>query len=218
MGRLYSESIEELIGAPIMAAAEGIDYRLHAAGREDIDTRTLGSGRPFVIEIFKPKRRKLNLEHLANIINSLAAGKIKVSELKFSSKKAVRMFKSAGQSTKIYRAVVEFGREVDESELKLLNETFSNKLLSQFTPTRVAHRRAPKIRKKYIYEVEARSLQPKRAELLIRCQGGLYVKEFISGDEGRTKPSVAEVLNTEAKCVELDLLDVELKEERSGEV
>jgi tRNA pseudouridine synthase 10 len=29
---------------------------LHAAGREDIDVRMLGTGRPFVFEIINPKK------------------------------------------------------------------------------------------------------------------------------------------------------------------
>ena len=34
----------------------------HASGREDIDARMLGTGRPFVVEISKPKKRSLDLE------------------------------------------------------------------------------------------------------------------------------------------------------------
>jgi len=38
--------------------------------------------------------------------------------------------------------------------------------------------------------------------------GGLYIKELISGDDGRTKPSISEILNTPAECIELDVLEV----------
>jgi tRNA pseudouridine synthase 10 len=34
------------------------------------------------------------------------------------------------------------------------------------------------------------------------------VKELITGDEGRTTPSVAALLGTPCRCVELDVLDV----------
>jgi tRNA pseudouridine synthase 10 len=47
----------------------------------------------------------------------------------------------------------------------------------------------------------------------IQCQGGLYIKELITGDEGRTTPSVAEILNVEAKPLELDVLNVIMKKE-----
>jgi tRNA pseudouridine synthase 10 len=42
----------------------------------------------------------------------------------------------------------------------------------------------------------------------IRCQGGLYVKELVSGDEGRTIPSVASLLGNRAKTLKLDVLNV----------
>jgi tRNA pseudouridine synthase 10 len=45
-------------------------------------------------------------------------------------------------------------------------------------------------------------------ELQVRTQAGLYVKELISGDGGRTRPSAAEVLGVPAACAELDVIAV----------
>jgi len=213
-GRLYQESVEEFIGNPVMVAAEGVEFHLHAAGREDIDVRTLGTGRPFVLEVAQPKRRSLDLRELTERINMSSSGKVEITGLKPSSKEEVRRLKSEGQKEKTYRAIVEFDGEVDDSKLEKLKETFVGQPLNQLTPTRVMHRRALRTRKKYIYELETRRLQPDRAEFLIRCQGGLYVKEFISGDGGRTKPSVAEILGIPAKCVELDVLNVDVGEKK----
>jgi tRNA pseudouridine synthase 10 len=42
----------------------------------------------------------------------------------------------------------------------------------------------------------------------IRCQGGLYVKELVTGDEGRTVPSVSEILDNKARPMKLDVLSV----------
>jgi tRNA pseudouridine synthase 10 len=56
--------------------------------------------------------------------------------------------------------------------------------------------------------MRAKKLDSNRIELLVRCQGGLYVKELISGDDGRTKPSVSEVLGAGARCLELDVISV----------
>ncbi|MEM2676710.1 MAG: tRNA pseudouridine(54/55) synthase Pus10, partial [Candidatus Bathyarchaeia archaeon] len=47
-----------------------------------------------------------------------------------------------------------------------------------------------------------------KAEMRVRCQGGLYVKELVSGDEGRTTPSVSEILGQKAKPIKLDVLNV----------
>ena len=84
----------------------------------------------------------------------------------------------------------------------------ANVVIHQQTPLRVLHRRADLIREKYIYETQIKRLAPNRAEMKIRCQGGLYIKELISGDEGRTDPSVATIINVEAKPLELDVLKV----------
>jgi tRNA pseudouridine synthase 10 len=51
-------------------------------------------------------------------------------------------------------------------------------------------------------------VSPRRIEMQVRCQGGLYVKELVSGDDGRTIPSVSELLNNNAKTLKLDVLNV----------
>jgi tRNA pseudouridine synthase 10 len=86
-------------------------------------------------------------------------------------------------------------------------------LIKQQTPLRVVHRRADLIREKYIYKVKVKKVAPKQAEMIIRCQGGLYVKELVSGDKNRTNPSVAGLLGTEAQTLKLDVLKVIVKDE-----
>ncbi|HEX32361.1 MAG TPA: tRNA pseudouridine(54/55) synthase Pus10, partial [Candidatus Acetothermia bacterium] len=43
---------------------------------------------------------------------------------------------------------------------------------------------------------------------ILRSEGGLYIKELISGDEGRTTPSLSGVLGLPALVTELDVIDV----------
>jgi len=45
----------------------------------------------------------------------------------------------------------------------------------------------------------------------IRCQGGLYVKELVTGDEGRTEPNVSKIVDAKAEPLELDVLNVSVK-------
>jgi tRNA pseudouridine synthase 10 len=56
--------------------------------------------------------------------------------------------------------------------------------------------------------VNVKKLSPKKAEMKIRCQGGLYVKELVTGDGGRTVPSVSEILKNRATPMKLDVLKV----------
>ena len=73
----------------------------------------------------------------------------------------------------------------------------------------MSHRRADLIRKRRVRNLKVKKLDQERLELIIECEGGLYIKELISGDKFRTKPSVTSLLQTTAKCLELDVLDVQ---------
>jgi tRNA pseudouridine synthase 10 len=211
-GKMYPESVEELVSKPFLEAAEGEKTAFHASGREDIDARMLGSGRPFVVEISKPKKRFLDLRKLEETINDHAKGKVEVSNLRFTNKDVVRKLKKAESAQKEYRVLMEFENDVSEGDLCLLEEKLTNASIKQQTPLRVLHRRADLIREKYIYKVKVKKVSPRKAEMEIRCQGGLYVKELVSGDEGRTTPSVSELLGNKAKPIKLDVLNVIMEE------
>lgn len=207
-GKLYSESVEELISEPTLKITEGEKTAFHASGREDIDARMLGNGRPFVIEVKKPKKRFINLERLEKAINESTNGKVEVLNLHFADHDTVRKLKKAEASEKRYRVIVEFERKVSDEELKMLEKAFSGVVIRQQTPQRVLHRRANLIREKYIYKAKIKRLTPNRVEMEILCQGGLYIKELITGDDGRTTPSVEEMLKVKATPLELDVLEV----------
>jgi len=81
--------------------------------------------------------------------------------------------------------------------------------LKQQTPQRVIHRRADKVRTKTVHEVKTRLIAANKFEFIVLADGGTYIKELISGDDGRTIPSVSSILNSKATCVELDVLKVE---------
>jgi tRNA pseudouridine synthase 10 len=207
-GLLYPESVEELVSKPLLEAAEGEKTAFHASGREDIDARMLGTGRPFVVEVSKPRKRFLDLRKLKEVINVAAKDKVEVSNLRFTSKDVVRRLKKAESAQKEYRVLVEFEGDVAEENLRVVAEQLSNAVIKQQTPLRVLHRRADLTREKYIYWVKVKKVSPNRAEMQIHCQGGLYVKELVSGDEGRTVPSVSQLLGNKAKPLKLDVLNV----------
>jgi len=207
-GKMYPESVEELVSKPLLEAAEGEKTAFHASGREDIDARMLGNGRPFVIEISKPKKRFLDLKKLEGDVNANSAAKVEVSSLRFTNKDVVRRLKKAESAQKEYRVQIAFEHAISKEDLRLLEEKLSNVLVRQQTPLRVLHRRADLTREKYIYKVKVKKVSLKRAEMEIRCQGGLYVKELVSGDEGRTTPNVSELLGNRAKPLKLDVLNI----------
>ncbi|MFQ5758404.1 MAG: tRNA pseudouridine(54/55) synthase Pus10 [Candidatus Bathyarchaeia archaeon] len=207
-GKLYPESVEEIISNPTLEKTGGEETAFHAAGREDIDARMLGRGRPFVVEIKKPKKRFIDLQDLTKTINEQAEDKVKVLNLRFADKDMVRRLKKKEGAAKVYKAVVEFDRDVSDKELEILEKTLTNTMIRQQTPLRVLHRRADRVREKYIYEAKIKRSKPNRMEMRIRCQGGLYIKELITGDEGRTDPNVAEIVGAKAEPVRLDVLNI----------
>ncbi len=207
-GKMYAESVQEIVEGPFLRATMGIKASFHASGREDIDARMLGSGRPFVIEITEPKKRFLHLRKLMKEVNTEGKGKVRISRLQFADRDVVRSLKRGESTQKEYRLIMEFEHNFAAKDLSLLEERLTNALIKQQTPLRVVHRRADLTREKYIYEVNVKKMSPRKAEMKIRCQGGLYVKELVTGDEGRTVPNVSEILNNKAKPLKLDVLNV----------
>lgn len=49
--RMGESSVEESIGDIALPYFRGSGYKFHTAGREDVDVRMLGNGRPFILEV-----------------------------------------------------------------------------------------------------------------------------------------------------------------------
>ena len=212
-GKQYKTSVEELINPEFVKEAKAEDSKFHGAGREDIDVRMLGKGRPFVLELKNPKTRTLNLEKLQKKVNKRNKKKIKITNLEYSSKEQVKNLKVNAENTKkVYRALTSsfenISKEKFEVLLKKLKKEIENQNIQQRTPNRVSHRRADKIRKKKIYQIEGKFIKPKVYEFIIESQGGTYIKELINGDNGRTTPSITEIFGFPLECKKLDVLKI----------
>ena len=208
-GKQYPESVEELLSEVVLKHTNGYEAKFHGAGREDIDVRMLGTGRPFVLEIKEPKIRKINLEKIAEEVAVSAKGKTEYLNLKFTERKRKAEIKVSSPDTyKVYRALVKCEDDIKEEDLEKLQTLH---MIQQRTPIRVSHRRADKIREKEVKNIEAKFIDSKTFEMIIKTEGGLYIKELISSDEGRSNPSVTEVLGTQAICAELDVIEVGIK-------
>ncbi|PWB51027.1 MAG: tRNA pseudouridine(54/55) synthase Pus10 [Candidatus Methanoperedenaceae archaeon] len=204
-GKMYQESVDELIKPHLLAAANCADTAFHGAGREDIDALMLGEGRPFVVEAKRPHIRSLDLYELEKQINRGAQGKIEVLGLKFVESQIVEQLKSM-KADKEYR--MKITHNTTEEKLKSSINVISKTLIKQKTPTRVLHRRADLERIRKVHSAELESYDENTAVLVINCEGGLYVKELVSGDGGRTIPSVASLTGSEAKVIELEVTKV----------
>ena len=205
-GRMYPESVDELIRPAVMQATGAEDTVFHGAGREDIDARMLGSGRPFIVEAVRPRIRKIDLALLEREICRQAEGKVEVSGLYWADSSMVERLKEAAFE-KTYSALVRLGGEVAEEKLKSVLKELEGSI-DQRTPTRVSHRRADKLRVRRVHRADLIEMAGKMARIEIRGDSGLYIKELISGDGGRTSPNLAEALKVDAIVEELDVIDV----------
>jgi tRNA pseudouridine synthase 10 len=202
-GKLYPTSVQEEIEKPLLKATKAKKSALHTEGREDIDARCLDY-RPFVIELIKPLKRKINLKEMEKKINK--SKKVKVRLLGFVDKGLVKKIKSE-RSEKTYQVEVEFEKEIDREKLKELKKLEGQAIL-QKTPTRVLHRRSDKMRKRIVKEISWKLMGKKKCVFRIRAQSGLYIKELITGDQGRTNPNISELISNKPKKIKLDVIKI----------
>ena len=176
-------------------------------GREDVDVLTLGSGRPFILEISSPEVRSLDIDDLFSKINARSVGKVEVLEPRWTDRKEIPDLKSR-KVKKRYSARIIFSEKVDEEKLRSALSLLAEGPIKQRTPERVAHRRADFVRERSLHEVDARVLDDGKGEITVLADGGLYIKELLHGDEGRTKPSLASILDLRIEVESLTVLDV----------
>lgn len=204
-GKLSKDSVQELLTRVIQPLYRARDAIFHGAGREDIDVRMLGRGRPFVFELFAPRETTVDVGRLHERVNERYAGRIEVAPFTVTTRSRVKFWKE-GLFAKIYRAVAEgLAPLPPERCTELAGKALT---IEQHTPQRVAHRRADLARTREVTVTSAVRLDATHLELELHCAHGTYVKEWISGDDGRTKPSLAELLGVPCACVELDVLEI----------
>ena len=205
-GLQYPDSVQDLIGEPIREALSAEDTSFHGMGREDIDVRCLGRGRPFVVEVKKPRIRTIDFEQILKLISSRADGKIELDALRPSNRSEIARIKET-KAEKSYRIRFDVDGEIpDDSESRI--HELAGVILEQRTPKRVAHRRSDLVRKRQVISVENVLIEDNEIQFDVRCQSGTYVKEMVHSDDGRTTPSVAEILESECTVLWLDVIDI----------
>jgi len=204
-GKMYPTSVEEIIAAEVMRETGGTGHALHGMGREDIDARMLGRGRPFVLEIKEPRRRHVRFDAIVERVNASHA--VEVDRLSRVGRSEVVAIKE-DRASKSYRLLVRFAAPMERAKVNEELSILAAGPIAQRTPSRVVHRRADTTRHRRIEEAELVRLDGDLAEIRVRVEAGTYVKELVHGDDGRTRPSLAERLGVACEVLELDVLDV----------
>ena len=137
------------------------------------------------------------------------ADRLEIQGLHWTEKARVRVIKET-KHAKRYRARVRVDADLEDGELAAVLPEFVGRRLTiqQKTPSRVAHRRADKVRERW---VEYESIEPAPdgdLEVTVTTEHGTYVKEAISGEGGSTQPSLADLIGKPCVCQELDVLEI----------
>jgi tRNA pseudouridine synthase 10 len=206
-GKQYADSVEELIARPaaeLFAAEKGV---LHGAGREDIDARMIGTGRPFIMEMVAPRHRSVDLQVLEGAVNRSSSGRVEVSLERWTRRGEVETIKS-DKGYKKYRILVEIDNPLSLDELRSALQALCGVTIYQRTPQRVAHRRADIVRERKALEIGYAGREGEGYVIELTGEAGLYIKELVSGDCGRTRPSLSGILGIPARVTRLDVVQV----------
>ncbi|XP_072265625.1 tRNA pseudouridine synthase Pus10 [Pyxicephalus adspersus] len=209
--RKMESSVEELITEQLMPVFKADSFNFSSSGREDVDVRTLGRGRPFAIELVNPHKvqvTKQNIKDLQEKING--TDKIKVRDLQIVTREAVAHMKEGEEEkTKCYSALIWAEKNIKKEDLELLDNVKELKLV-QKTPLRVLHRRPLASRVRLIHTMNTEYLDEHHFRLYLKTQAGTYIKEFVHGDFGRTVPNIGSIMKTTADILELDVESVDV--------
>lgn len=190
-------------------------YKFHSAGREDVDVRMLGTGRPFVLELVSPSRECVTEEDLRDLtqrINNSESECVEINELRVTDANVtVRLARHSESKIKRYRCVIWLSRAIENAEadrlVRQLNE-MKDVVIQQKTPLRVLHRRSLHARERVVHSMHLQPINAHWFLLDIETQAGTYIKEFIHGDMGRTLPNLGTLLECRADIVQLDVVNM----------
>ena len=166
-GLQYKSSVQGLIGDPILELFGSEEHAFHGMGREDIDVRCLGRGRPFVIELKKPHKRNVDANLIMEAINSSAEGRLEVSDMRPSNRsEVVRVKDTPAEKSYTIRYLIEPITQSELDELTQVMEIPSNN--QDRNRRRKNHHRRKKPEPKVEEEIDYSTL--KKAELVELCE------------------------------------------------
>ena len=168
-GLQYKNSVQGLIGDPILELFGSDEHAFHGMGREDIDVRCLGRGRPFVIELKKPVKREVDCELVMRTINEASKGRLEVSDMRISNRsEVVRVKDTPAEKSYTIRYKIEPITQTEYDELTQVMEIPKNN--QERNRRRKNHYRGKKKKENKPVEEEVDYSALKKAELVEMCE------------------------------------------------
>lgn len=202
-------SVEELVTEPIARQFGASSCGMHAEGREDIDVRMLGQGRTFVVEVRDAERTTLSCAGVESAVNVACGDAVKISGLERCDASRMSSLQAHAEAhRKTYACVCWSHRALAEADLVALSNMTDIEVAQQ-TPLRVLHRRTQATRPRTVHWMKATRINDHYFTLRVSTQAGTYVKEFVHGDMGRSRPSLKSILNSPVDILQLDVEGLE---------
>ncbi|CAD8076955.1 unnamed protein product [Paramecium primaurelia] len=207
--RIYADSIEDLVSAEACKIFKPSSLKFHSGGREDIDVRMLGNGRPFAIELVDPHcGLQIQTQEILNQIESNINSQkvVKVTPLQYTDTNIFEELKNSEiNKVKAYCCIVECKYIVNGDLIKQANQ-IKDLIIKQKTPIRVLHRRTQMVRDKIIHSLLIKQINEKWLLVYLLSSAGTYIKEFIHSDLDRTVPNLCTLLQNECDIYQLDVM------------
>lgn len=220
---LFESSVQEKIENGFKSLIGYDSFKFSSSGREDVDVRMLGNGRPFLVQINNPRFLTNDADRITKVQQAINSDTkdIQVRDLQIVDKVESQKFLKEGEQdkTKTYEAICCLSRPVTDQDFETL-KTINDLVVTQRTPIRVLHRRTLMERPKVIHKlsgerVTAPDLPDNKhidsldqlLKLHLVTEAGTYIKEFVHSDFGRTQPSLASILN-DVSSADIIALDV----------
>lgn len=204
-GLQYKKSVQDLIGNPLLPLFDSKEHAFHGMGREDIDVRCMGRGRPFVIEMKEPKLRKIDPIEMMKLINDNAEGSIEITGLRDSTRsEVVRLKDTPAEKSYTIRFKLSPLNEAEYAVLTApLDLTKENKGRSKNKRKRRGDNKRDNT-KPLATEIETENTKPgkdkldtmKKAELVALCV------EFSVKKSGTKDELIERILNIEEPVIE----------------
>ncbi|KAM5227610.1 LOW QUALITY PROTEIN: tRNA pseudouridine synthase Pus10 [Ctenodactylus gundi] len=218
--RKLESSVEELISDHLLTVFKAESFNFSSSGREDVDVRTLGNGRPFAVELVNPHRVHFTSQEIKELQQKInkSSNKIQVRDLQLVTREAVgHMKEGEEEKTKTYSALIWTNKAIQKMDIEFLNNV-KDLRIDQKTPLRVLHRRPLAVRTRVIHSMETHYVDEHHFRLHLKTQAGTsffcchpsYIKEFVHGDFGRTKPNIGALMSMTADILELDVESVDV--------
>ena len=184
------QSIEMIIQKTLSSCIKSDRMIFTWSGSEDDNSQVLGKGRLFYIHIINPRQRKVKLNKIF-IHNGL--------NFKIIEKKDFLEYINLHYRVK-NKIFVKTANPISNFSLISLKE-LNNSIIRYYYKSKFLYKK--------IYNIKIKKLDPFHFIIILECDSGLFLRQFI---EGRTfmEPNISLKLNNQCECLKFDILDVSI--------